>query len=135
MTTQSNQSIVMRAFNQHLKDFIDDIQALFPENLKLRTFKNSITSFVKMNPRKPIEIWYSKVTLKYSYQILNEDIDFFEHKDYNEDIKNAEGSGLTIDIDFIEELREPLKKIESKDKQMAIKYVKEMTQLSTLYFS
>lgn len=135
MTTQSNQSIVMRAFNQHLKDFIDDIQALFPENLKLRTFKNSITSFVKMNPRKPIEIWYSKVTLRYSSQILNEDIDFFEHKDYNEDIKNAEGSGLTIDIDFIEGLREPLKKIESKDKQMAIKYVKEMTQLSTLYFS
>lgn len=131
----SNQTIVMRAFNQHLKDFVDDIQRLFPENVKVRAFKNSVETFIKMNPRKVIELWYQKITCKYLSEIMNEEIDFFLNKDYSQDVKEVEGTGINVSIDLVEELRGPIKDMNEEDRKMAIKYVKEMTQLSTLYFS
>lgn len=131
----SNQSIILRAFNQHLKDFIDDIQKLFPDNLKVRTLKNSVLAFLKINPKKVIELWYYKVHNKYSSQILNEDIDFFLDKDYSEDIKEAEGNGISVNLDLVNELRDPIKDMDDENRKMAIKYVKEMTQLSALYYA
>jgi len=125
----------MRAFNQHFKDFSDDIQQIFPNDLKIRTFKNSLTSFIKMNPKKAIELWYTRLTLKYNERIQNEDIDFFMTKDYSDDVKSIKGTGLTIDSDIIEQLREPIKNMNDENKKKAIKYLKEMTQLSTLYFT
>lgn len=133
--SRQNQSIIMSAFNQHLRDFIDDIQRLFPENLKLRTFKNLIGTFVKLNPKKPVEIWFTKVTSKYNSEILNEDVDFFLKKNYDEDIKSMGETGINMQVDFVEELREHIKNIDDDNRKMAIKYVKEMTQLSTIYFS
>lgn len=129
------QSIIMRAFNQHLKDFVDDIQRLFPENVKVRAFKNSVETFIKMNPKKVIELWYHKITMKYSSEIMNEEIDFFLNKDYSQDVKEVEGTGINVSIDLVEELRGPIRDMNEEDRKMAVKYVKEMTQLSTLYFS
>jgi hypothetical protein len=130
-----DQSIIMRAFNQHLKDFVDDIQRLFPENVKVRAFKNSVETFIKMNPKKVIELWYHKITMKYSSEIMNEEIDFFLNKDYSQDVKEVEGTGINVSIDLVEELRGPIRDMNEEDRKMAVKYVKEMTQLSTLYFS
>lgn len=134
MTSQS-QTIIMRAFNQHLNDFMEDIKRLFPENVKLRTLYNSLNSFIKINPKKAIEMWYSNITAKYSEQIMNEDIDFFVNKNYDDDVKKVEGSGIKLDIDLVKELREPIMSIDAENKRTAIKYIKEMTQLSSLYFS
>lgn len=131
----SNQSIVLRAFNQHLKDFIDDIQKLSPNSLKVRALKNSVLTFLKINPKKVIELWYYKVHNKYSSQILNEDLDFFLDKDYSDDVKDAEGNGISLSMDLIDELREPIKEMDDENRKMAIKYVKEMTQLSALYYA
>lgn len=131
----TNQTTIMRAFNQHLKDFVDDIQQLFPENLKIRTFKNSIISFIKMNPKKPVELWFQKFCIKYYSQIMNEDIEFFLNKDYCDDVKSVEGTGININIDIVEELRGPIKELDDDNKKMAIKYLKDMTQLSKLYYS
>jgi hypothetical protein len=137
----ANKTIIMRAFNQHFKDFADDIQQLFPDNLKIRTYKNSLYTFIKMNPKKVIELWYTNLTIKYNNQILNEDIDFFLNKeDYADDIKNIKddvikGIGLDVDNNLIEQLKEPISNMDEVNKKKAIKYVKEMTQLSSLYFS
>jgi hypothetical protein len=131
----STQSVVLRAFNQHLKDFMDDIKRLFPDNLKIRTLHNSLNTFIKVNPKKAIELWYSNITLKYNSQIMNEDLDFFLSKDYHDDVKTADGVGIKFDIDLVNELREPVMSIDNENKSMAIKYIKEMAQLSLLYYS
>lgn len=131
----SQKSVILKAFNQHLKDFIDDIQELFPTNVNIRTMKNSALTLVKMNPRKVIELWFSKVATKYGKEIMNEDIDFFLNKDYRDDLRDLNDFDASIDNDIIEELREPIRNMDDANKQMAVKYVKEMTQLSSLYYS
>lgn len=130
----SQKSVILKAFNQHLKDFIDDIQTLFPTNVNIRTMKNSALTLVKMNPRKVIELWFTKVFSKYGKQIMNEDIEFFLNKDYSDDLKELDND-VDVDINIIEELRAQIRVMDESNKQMALKYVKEMTQLSSLYYS
>lgn len=131
----SDKSIVMRAFNQHLIDLVNDINRLFPTNLKVRTLKNSVLLFVKMNPKKAIELWFYKVNSKYSSQIINEDFNFFLEKDYSEDLKDAKETGISVSTDLIEELKEPIKNMDDENIKMAIKYIKDLTQLSAVYFA
>lgn len=131
----SDKSIVMRAFNQHLIDLVNDINRLFPTNLKVRTLKNSLLLFVKMNPKKAIELWFYKINSKYSAQIINEDFNFFLEKDYSEDLKDAKETGISVSTDLIEELKEPIKNMDDENIKMAIKYIKDLTQLSAVYFA
>lgn len=131
-----NSSIIQRAFNQHLKDFVDDIERLFPDSVKVRTLKNSILAFIKMNPKKPIELWASKVNARYMSQIMNEDIGFFLKSDFSQDISEAKNKGINVSVDLIDELKEHIKNMNNDNNiQSAIKYIKEMTQLCSLYYS
>jgi hypothetical protein len=137
MTEKNNvyKKKVMDAFNQHLKDLMNDIHTLFPDNLKVRTLKNSLLLFLKMNPKKAIELWFYKINSKYSSQIMNEDFDFFLEKDYSDDLKDANATGINVSTDLIEELKEPIKNMDDENIKMAIKYIKDLTQLSAVYFA
>ena len=42
---------IMKAFNDHFVEFLDDIQRVFPDDADIATVKNSLIAMRKANPR------------------------------------------------------------------------------------
>ena len=66
----------INAFNKQLLNLLTEISKQYPDNLNLKSLKNSLFLLVKTSPSKPISVYYDKV-YKYNNEITNEDEKFF----------------------------------------------------------
>ena len=62
-------SSVLKAFNEHLLEFINDIITVFPDNRSLKVTKTALQTWKRINPKSIIEIWKTCITDKYKSQI------------------------------------------------------------------
>ena len=126
-------SIVLKAFNEHLVDFINDIIRVFPENKSLKVTKTALETWKRINPKSIVDIWKTCITDKYKQEISSGDYKFFIKKDYKEDIFGCENmSDILI---AIEQLRDPISQMSDENQKKSIKYIQNLTKLSELYFS
>ena len=88
MTTTS----LLKLFNNHLIEFLEDVISIFPDNLDLKTGKTFIEGIKKINPKKLIEVWKYNISDIYEEEIQKGDQSFFLNKDY----KNAVVSALLL---------------------------------------
>jgi hypothetical protein len=119
------------AFNNQFLEFIEDILRLFPNDPDIIASKNSLLLVKRVNPRLIIMTWRDLIATPYQQQIEEGGIDFFLQKDYSEDLKNAPDVEKTLAI--IERLRTPLRNLHEGDKDMAMKYITNLTKLSLMY--
>ena len=127
----TDKSSLLRAFNNHFFDFIDEIIRIFPENNDLTKTKISFSTIKQANPTAMVKAWYKFIYSKYNNVIDEGDISFFYDKDYTTDIghlKNADKIMTTIDS-----LREPIKNMSDVSKGHAMKYIQNLTKLSIMY--
>ena len=124
---------LLKAFNNHFLEFIEDVIKIFPENLDIITAKTFLEGMIKVNPKLLCEYWYNWIGTKYAQKIENEDIDFFINKDYNNDLANDWKTGKIYNA--IENLRSAIKNISVENQKKAMKYVNNLTKLSNLYFN
>lgn len=135
-TQTSNSSTVdktgiMRAFNKHFFDFVDDIIRVFPENVEIAAARDSFETIRRANPTAIIKAWYKFVTTKYGDRLMAGDLDYFLEKDYSEDLANLRNSNKVIEI--IDTLREPLKNMGETNRAMSLKYLMNLCKLSGVY--
>ena len=52
---------LIKVFNEHLIDFLDDVISIFPENTDLQTGQTFIIGIKKVNPKSLIKIWKMSV--------------------------------------------------------------------------
>jgi hypothetical protein len=121
----------LQAFNNQFLEFIEDILRLFPNDPDIIASKNSLLLVKRVNPRLIIMTWRDLIATPYQQQIEEGGIDFFLHKDYKEDLQNAPDVEKTLAI--IERLRTPLRNLHEGDKDMAMKYITNLTKLSLMY--
>ena len=121
----------IRTFNE----FLNDILSVFPDNIDIIAAKNSIVLIRKTNPKIIIQIWNSYVVGKYTKEIEMGNIDFFISKDYSSDLNNLDDSKKTKITESIDRLRNPIKMMNDADRDKSMKYIQNLTKLSTLYFS
>ena len=126
-------SSILSAFNNHLIEFIDDIITIFPENKNLKITRTALEAWKRINPKSIILIWKQNITDKYKKEIREGNPDFFIKKDYKKDIAGQEGA--TKILKAIEQLREPINKMGEENKKKAIKYIKNLTKMTELYFA
>ena len=124
---------LLKAFNNHFLEFIEDVIKIFPENLDIMTAKTFLEGIMKVNPKLLCEYWYNWIGSQYAQKIENEDIDFFINKDYNNDLANDWKTGKIYNA--IENLRSAIKNISVENQKKAMKYVNNLTKLSNLYFN
>ena len=124
-------SNILPAFNDHFVEFITDIQEVFPENHDIAVAKNTVLAIRKANPRMIIKLWTTFVVGKYKDEIDRGDISFFVDKDYSNDLAEADNSKKIMDA--IDRLRSPVKQMNDEDQKKAMKYIQNLTKLSTLY--
>jgi len=125
-------SSILKAFCNHLIEFLDDVIRIFPENLDIRTGKTFIESIKRVNPRRLIVLWKECVMDLYEEQINDGDLDFFINKNYNSDLgENGTDKGKQI----IEDLRFLVKGASLESQEKAMKYIQNLTKLCKLYFT
>ena len=122
-------SSVLKAFNNHLLEFIEDVIRIFPNNLDIKTGKTFIEGVKRVNPKKIITYWRDNILMLYEKEILNGDISFFINKDYKNDI-GAEVQTLKV----LEDIRKLVKNTTKDNKDKAMKYIQNLTKLCKLYF-
>ena len=80
-----------------------------------------------------IKVWYDNITLKYYQSILEENLSYFLNKNYNNDIDKIENSNDILK--YIQYFKTNYDTFEKNIIDIFIKYMKELTQLSYLYFN
>ena len=122
---------IMKAFNDHFVEFLDDIQRVFPDDADIATVKNSLIAMRKANPRLIIATFKKSVSGTYHDQIEKGDLEFFINKDYGDDL--GEGGVSNSVLEKIDLLREPVRNMDKSDQKKAIKYIQNLTKLCDLY--
>lgn len=129
----SSNSTILTAFNDHFMEFLDDIIRVFPDDSDILASKNSAILIRKANPRLIIQIWNSYVVGKYKDMIDAGNINFFINKDYTDDLVHADNSRKIVEV--IDRLRNPIKTMTPEDQAKTMKYIQNLTKLSTIYVS
>tara|TARA_B100000683_G_scaffold130619_1_gene127882 strand:- start:749 stop:1126 length:378 start_codon:yes stop_codon:yes gene_type:complete len=123
-------SSLLKAFNNHLLEFIEDVIRIFPENLDIKTGKTFIEGVKRVNPKKIITYWRDNILNLYEEEISNGDITFFVNKDYKNDV-GTEAQTLKV----LEDIRKLVKNTSQENKDKAMKYIQNLTKICKLYFS
>jgi hypothetical protein len=128
MATKTN---VLRTFNTHLFEFLDDVIRIFPDNLDIQTAKTTFQTIKQANPSIIIKTWIQYIYMPYKDAIDNGDVDFFFKKDYSSDL--AELANMSEVMNVIDKLREPVSNMTPQQKQFTADYIKNLSKLSVLY--
>ena len=123
-------SSLLKAFNNHLLEFIEDVIRIFPENLDIKTGKTFIEGIKRVNPKKIITYWRDNILNLYEREITEGDITFFVNKDYRNDI-GTESQSLKV----LEDIRILVKETTQENKEKAMKYIQNLTKICKLYFN
>ena len=126
-----DKSNILKAFNDHFVDFLNDIQSVFPNDSDIQASKTTLLAIKKMNPRLIIKIWNEHIVKKYKNQILNGDLSFFIDKDYSDDLNDMDDASNIANK--INKLREPIKNMGKENQDKCMKYIQNLTKLSELY--
>ncbi len=127
----ADKTTLLRAFNTHMVEFLDDIITILPDNVGLVTTKNSFEMYKKANPALLIKIWYTYVYQPYAEIIEKGDFDFFINKDYSEDLTYLQNS--TAVLSAIDTLREQIKVMSEVNRMHSLEYIRNLCKLSNMY--
>jgi len=129
----NDKSTVLKAFNNHFIDFIQDVSNIFPENDDLKSTKTALEFLKKANPSSIVKAWHFYVYEQYKDVILKGDITFFFDKDYNNDLNHLANSGEIMKA--IDKIREPVKQMSDENKAHTMKYIQNLCKLADVYMT
>jgi hypothetical protein len=129
----SDKSTILRTFNTHFFEFIDDISNIFPNNTDLLTARKSFDTIKKANPTIILKSWNSFVYSPYIDKIEAGNINFFFEKNYESDLNHLANGGEVMKI--IDSFRDPVKNMSDVNKGYTMKYIQNLSKLSVLYTS
>jgi hypothetical protein len=124
-------SNILQAFNNHLFEFLNDIQVIMPDDKDIVSVNLALSNIKKINPKLIIKIWKTHISSKYKQSIEDGDISFFLNKDYTQDLEKLESSNNIVTK--INLLREPIRNMGEENQKKCMKYMQNLTKLSELY--
>ncbi len=124
-------SQILKGFNDHFMEMVEDIERVFPDDTDISTVKNSFTELRKANPKMVIKVYKEQILDLYRTQIESGNIDFFIDKDYKKDIGNIQDSEYILNK--INILRDPVRDMEKEDQNKVIKYIQNLSKLCDAY--
>ena len=128
-----DKSSILKAFNNHIIEMIDDLITIYPKNSELLTTKSFVERLKKVNPKSMIKLWYSSVVVKYKTQIMNSDEKFFMKKEIDES-ELGEYNNDKVKT-FLKTMQKEIGKASESNKKKCFKYLQNLIKLSELYFN
>lgn len=126
-----DKSTVLKAFNDHFVEFVDDVSRVFPNDRDVATTRNALTAIRKANPKLVMLCWKEYVAVPYAKKIEDGDLSFFIEKDYTNDLKDMDGNDAIMQK--IDRLRGQVRSMAEEDQHKSMTYVQNLTKLSALY--
>jgi len=123
---------ILKAFTNHLMDFVTDIQKVFPNDSELRTGKIFLEGLIRINPKTVIMGWKECVNDIYKDKITEGDLDYFINKDYNKDLTGTISKNKILNI--IDSFRDKVRNMGNENKKKSMKYVQNLVKLCNMYF-
>lgn len=127
-------SSVLKAFNNHLLEFVDDIINVFPCDSELKTTRIFMYSLTKTKPRSILKVWKAQIIEPYHKEIENGDFNFFIEKDYTWDVGDGVDGNKDEMLNSITRMQKKIRSMEESNKEKAMKYIQNLTKLCNLYF-
>jgi hypothetical protein len=127
----TDKSTILRTFNKHFFDFLDDIKGILPENKEISYAITSFDTIKRANPTIIIKAWHSNVFLPYKDVIDNGDLSFFIEKDYGSELAHINKSEEILKM--INNIRRPIKDMDETNKTHSLKYIQNLCKLSEIY--
>jgi hypothetical protein len=124
-------STILKAFNDHFVEFVEDISRVFPDNRDVLTTKNALLTIRKANPRLILQCWQEYIAQPYATKIEEGDMSFFIEKDYTNDLKDMDGNDAIMQK--IDRLRGQVRNMCKDDQEKSMTYVQNLSKLSNLY--
>ena len=127
----TDKTTLLRAFNTHFFEFLDDLMGVLPDNKEISYAKTSFETIKKANPTMIIKTWYSFVFLPYKDVIDSGNLTFFIDKDYGSELSGINKSEDIIKM--IDNIRNPIRQMDETNKNHSLKYIQNLCKLSNLY--
>jgi hypothetical protein len=127
----TDKSTILKGFNTHFFDFLDDIAGAIDNNEEILTSKVFFETIKKANPTMIIKCWFLYVYTPYKDVIDNGEISYFLEKDYNNDVSLLSNSEEIVK--GINKIREPIKSMSDVNQKHAMKYIQNLSKLSMMY--
>lgn len=124
-------STILRGFNNHLFEFLDDIISIFPENSDLKTAKTFFEFTKKGNVTILIKMWHEFVYKPYGVLLEQGELEHFITKDYSNDLVYMTNSKDILDA--IDKIRKPLNNLSNDSKTICLNYLNNLNKLSNAY--
>jgi hypothetical protein len=123
---------VLKAFNNHFMEFVEDISNYFNDSLEIKTTANALKAIRKANPKLIINIWNDNIVTKYNEEIEAGNITFFLDKEYGNDLQEMDNKNNVLMA--IDKLRKPIKSMPKVDQEKSMKYIQNLSKLCKLYY-
>ena len=127
-----SKSLLLKAFNKHLFQFLDDIIGFFPENKDLVSSRQHVETIKVANPTLLLKIWHKYIYIPYNDRIEAGDLKFFFDKDYSEDLRNMPNSEKIINV-INTSIREPLKIMDEANLEKCRQHFQLVTRIAARY--
>ena len=121
-------SDILKAFNDHFEEFVNDIGKVFPDDADIKKAKTGLSLIRMSNPKLIINTYKEYLVGPYRAEIEKEDISFFIEKDYSKDLTDA--NAILIKI---ENLRNPVRNMDKENQKKVMQYLKNLMKLCDLY--
>ena len=128
----STMTNLLKVFNEHLLEFMDDIITIFPDNVDIKTGRTFVVSIKKVNPKKLIHVWKTCVNDVYMKEINEGNMNFFINKDYKDDLPEDTTNNV---FKIIENLKKLIKSTSKENKEKSLKYGQNLCKICNLYYS
>ena len=127
----TNKSTILKLFNEHFFEFMDELVDIFPDNLDIIASINLFKLTKSANITLLIKIWYTYVEVPYGEILRQNNLDYFLDKDYKDDLVNLPNA--TNALRGIDMLRNPIKNTSDKNKEHSLNYIKNLCKMSVAY--
>lgn len=127
----NNKTTILRAFNTHFFEFMDDIISIYPDNNEIASARVSFDTIKRANPTAIAKVWFTFVYSPYIEVIEKGEISFFFEKDYSSDLVTLANASEIMNI--IDKIRGPIKSMDEKNKVHTTKYIQNLSKLSIVY--
>lgn len=127
----TDSTTILRGFNNHLFEFLDDIITIFPENSDLKTVKTFFEFTKKGNITILIKTWHEYVFKPYGELLGEGNLEYFISKDYSGDLVHMTNSKDILEA--VDKIRKPLKDLSTESKKSCLDYLNNLNKLSNAY--
>lgn len=127
----TNKSTILKLFNEHFFEFMNELVDIFPDNLDIIASINLFKLTKSANITLLIKIWYTYVEVPYGEILRQNNLDYFLDKDYKDDLVNLPNAANALR--GIDMLRNPIKNTSDKNKEHSLNYIKNLCKMSVAY--